>query len=107
MQMTVGEIKRSYDQARNKTRQIGILADLNNCDREKIEKILGVESKRRQKNEEPIKEYSLSETMDMLYLHLEDIEEQIKSLEEEYRKLTIAIEVLGKVRTDYGKNETA
>lgn len=33
MEMSVGEIKRSYDQAKNKERQIGILAELNDCDR--------------------------------------------------------------------------
>lgn len=40
MQMTVEEIIRSYTQAKDKSKQIGILADLNGCDKEKIRAIL-------------------------------------------------------------------
>ena len=40
MQMTVEEIIRSYTQAKDKSKQIGILADLNGCDKEKIRTIL-------------------------------------------------------------------
>lgn len=40
MQMTVEEIIRSYTQAKDKSKQIGILADLNGCDKEKIRSIL-------------------------------------------------------------------
>ena len=53
MEMSVGEIKRSYDQSKNKERQIGILAELNDCDRSEIEKIISVESMREQ--HEPVK----------------------------------------------------
>ena len=38
--MTVEEIIRSYTQAKDKSKQIGILADLNGCDKEKIRAIL-------------------------------------------------------------------
>lgn len=40
MQMTKSEIVRSYREAASKQNQIGILADLNACPREDIEKIL-------------------------------------------------------------------
>ena len=40
MQMTVEEIIRSYTQAKDKSKQIGILADLNGCDKEKTRSIL-------------------------------------------------------------------
>lgn len=40
MQMTVEEIIRSYTEAKDKSKQIGILADLNGCDKEKIRSIL-------------------------------------------------------------------
>lgn len=40
MQMTVEEIIRSYTQAKDKSKQIGILADLNECNKEKIRAIL-------------------------------------------------------------------
>ena len=40
MQMTVEEIIRSYTQAKDKSKQIGILANLNECEKEKIRAIL-------------------------------------------------------------------
>ena len=40
MQMTTEEIIRSYTTAKDKSKQIGILADLNGCDKEKIRGIL-------------------------------------------------------------------
>lgn len=40
MQMTVEEIIRSYTESKDKSKQIGILADLNGCTKEKIRVIL-------------------------------------------------------------------
>ena len=40
MQMTVEEIIRNYTEAKDKSKQIGILADLNGCTKEKIRAIL-------------------------------------------------------------------
>ena len=40
MQMTEGEIRASYRQAKDKKKQIGILADLNSCPKEEIKRIL-------------------------------------------------------------------
>lgn len=102
MQMTVAEIKRNYDEAKDKQRQIGILADLNCCSREEIEMILGEKVKRKttvpkEAVQEEVKDPNLREVRAVLYSKLESIENQIKSLEEEYRKITIAIEVLEKV----------
>lgn len=59
MQMTVEEIIRSYTQAKDKSKQIGILADPNGCDKGKIRSILrtrGVElpTKGRPKKEREI-----------------------------------------------------
>lgn len=59
MQMTVEEIIKNYMQAKDKAKQIGILADLNGCDKEKIRSILrtrGVElpTKGRPKKEQDI-----------------------------------------------------
>ena len=78
MEMSVGEIKRSYDQAKNKERQIGILAELNDCDRSEIEKIISVESMREQ--HEPVKavvektsekEMGLNDVMNTLFSRLD------------------------------------
>lgn len=109
MQMTVGEIKRNYDQAKNKSRQIGILADLNCCSREDIEKILAVESSRTSKEETITYTDSLNldGVFDILYHRLDELEGEIKLLEEEYLKVKNAIEVLGKVRSEHGECKTA
>ena len=107
MEMSVGEIKRNYDQAKNKERQIGILADLNCCDRSEIEKIISVESRREQPVravvENPAeKEMGLDEVMNTLFARMEELEEKIKHLEEEYRNIKIAIDVIAKVRAAHG-----
>ena len=109
MEMSVGEIKRSYDQAKNKERQIGILAELNDCDRSEIEKIISVESMREQ--HEPVKsvvekpsekEMGLNDVMNTLFSRLDELEKKIKPLEEEYRNIKIAIDVIAKVRSVHG-----
>lgn len=107
MEMSVGEIKRNYDQAKNKERQIGILADLNCCDRSEIEKIISVESRREQPVrtvvEKPAeKEMGLDDVMNTLFARLDELEEKIKPLEEEYRNIKIAIDVIAKVRAAHG-----
>lgn len=109
MEMSVGEIKRSYDQAKNKRRQIDILAELNDCDRSEIEKIISVESMREQ--HEPVKEVvekpsekemGLNDVMNTLFSRLDELEKKIKPLEEEYRNIKIAIDVIAKVRSVHG-----
>lgn len=107
MEMSTAEIKRSYEQAKNKKQQICILADLNCCRTEEIEKILAVEQRRNATVEEKAKisnrEPKLSEIKKGLFDRLDELESQIKMLEEEYQKVTIAIDVLGKVEVEYGK----
>ena len=109
MEMSVGEIKRSYDQAKNKRRQIDILAELNDCDRSEIEKIISVESMREQ--HEPVKavvenpsekKMGLDDVMSTLFNRMDELEKQIKPLEEEYRNIKIAIDVIAKVRSVHG-----
>ena len=109
MEMSVGEIKRSYDQAKNKRRQIDILAELNDCDRSEIEKIISVESMREQHEqvkavvEKPSeKEMGLNDVMNTLFSRLDELEKKIKPLEEEYRNIKIAIDVIAKVRSVHG-----
>ena len=109
MEMSVGEIKRSYDQAKNKRRQIDILAELNDCDRSEIEKIISVESMREQHEtvkavvEKPSeKEMGLNDVINTLFSRLDELEKKIKPLEEEYRNIKIAIDVIAKVRSVHG-----
>lgn len=102
MQMSVGEIKRSYDEAKNKKTQIGILAELNCCTKEEIVKIIDAENRRKEKpvetNNEPHEEPRLSQINELLYARMDELEKDIKALEEEYRKISIAAEVLGNMK---------
>lgn len=109
MEMSVGEIKRSYDQAKNKRRQIDILAELNDCDRSEIEKIISVESRREkhdlvhtvtEKSSE--NEMCLDDVINTLFARMDELEKKIKPLEEEYRNIKIAIDVIAKVRSVHG-----
>lgn len=102
MQMSIREIKRSYDEAKHKQRQIGILAELNNCTKEDIIKIINIENKSNNTVPESVKvvseELTLSQINNMLYARLDEIEGDIKKLEEKYRKIFIAVEVLGNMK---------
>lgn len=44
--MTPYEIRQNYKEAKSKKKQIGILADLNQCSKEEIKRILGVGEKK-------------------------------------------------------------
>lgn len=102
MQMSVGEIKRSYEEAKYKQKQIGILAELNACTKEDIEKIIDAENKRNEKHGEvieiPSEELKIGKIMEKLYARLDEIEKDIKSLEGEYKKVCIAVDVLGTMK---------
>lgn len=62
MQMTVEEIIRSYTEAKDKSKQIGILADLNGCAKEKIRVILLSRGCQMPTKGRPKKETSTAET---------------------------------------------
>lgn len=93
MQMSEGEIKRRYKEAKNQKQQIGILADLNCCSKEEIESILGIA----QEDNKPPGDMSRGQIMDLLFGKLDLLEQEIKKLEEEYRNISITISVLGKI----------
>ena len=100
MQMSVEEIKRNYNEAKNKNRQIGILADLNCCSKEEIEKIVAVENSIEQKKDSaPIvkKELSVNDAVNKLYVRMEELDSKIKTLEKEYRNIVITLGVLAEL----------
>ena len=102
MQMSVGEIKRSYEEAKCKQKQIGILAELNACTKEDIEKIIDADNKRNEKHGEvieiPSEEVKTVTIMEKLYARLDELERDIKLLEGEYKKVCIAVDVLGNMK---------
>lgn len=104
MEMTVNEIKRIYNESKHKKRQIGILADLNCCSKEEIEKILEVDEEQKltglEKKVSIEKDISLSSVKDILFKKLDELDRLIKKSEEEYREIVVTIKVLGNME-DY------
>ena len=97
MQMTIWEIQNSYRTAKNKEKQIGILAELNDCSIKDIKKILDIDKKPVLPREEKPKEIVGEDIISKLFERLDVLDKEIKDREEEYRKISIAIEVLGKI----------
>lgn len=96
--MTDSEIYRDYRQARHKSRQIGILADLNGCSKEEIEAII---TKYEKQNEVttpvealPPEQAETGYVLSRLYEELDRLNAEIRRLEERYKETTIAIKVL-------------
>lgn len=105
MQMSVEEIKRNYNEAKNKNRQIGILADLNCCSKEEIEKIVAVQNSIEHKVEKTSvslveKELSVNDVRNQLYARMDELDLQIKTLEKEYRNIVITLGVLAGITAD-------
>ena len=96
MEMTAGEIVRSYDSAKNKRQQISILADLNGCGRDEIEAIIAKEEFKRPQNAPSVskKPPETESLINWLYGQLDTVEGQIKALESRYKELTAALKVV-------------
>lgn len=96
MVMSREEILRDYKSAKNRRRQVQILAELNCCSRAEIERILGLE-----KPDDASAPAAGAETEEgcpfeaWLHGRLDSLDEEIRALEEKYRKYADALEVLG------------
>lgn len=84
MIMDKGEIVREYKSAKDQKQMISILADLNCCSKEIIKDIIGIKGKKKVKSEQKIK-LNEAETKS-LYDRLDELDEAIKPLEDEYRR---------------------
>ena len=104
MQMTENEIRRDYAGAKNKSMQIGILADLNCCTKDRIREILGLIPC----TENPVeiaepggnpveKSVDKDAIMSRLYSTLDDLDREIKQLEKQYQNTAIAIKVVSQM----------
>lgn len=80
MQMTNDEIKRSYREAKHKNTQIQILADLNCCEVEEIEEILGLREATKAKIPQSIAR--------MAAVRLEELEKIINEATNEYKEIS-------------------
>lgn len=82
MEMSDADIRLEYRLAKNKDRQIGILADLNCCTKKKIREILGLPQPKKRM------------TYKQMFAELDRVDEAaIKELEKQYK--AIAGKVLG------------
>ena len=85
--MTEGEIRRIYKSARNKKKQIPILAQLNCCSTGDILKIVHSGEARREKREMlDSTEWNPTPEQKALIEKLDEIDAKIKTLEDEYRR---------------------
>lgn len=103
MCMTEAEIYRDYRQAKHKNRQIGILADLNGCSKEEIEAVIAKYEKQNEvtapveilpPEAPPPEQAETGYVLSRLYEELDQLNAEIRRLEERYRETTIAIKVL-------------
>ena len=104
MYMTEGEIRRDYAGAKNKSMQIGILADLNCCTKDRIREILGLipctEStvEIAEPDGNPVeKSVDKDAIMSRLYSTLDNLDREIKRLEKQYQDTAIAIKVVSQM----------
>ena len=101
MQMTESEIRRDYAGAKNENMQIGILADLNCCTKDRIREILGLipcpESpvEIAEPDGNPVdKSADKDVIISRLYSTLDNLDREIKQLEKQYQETAIAIKVV-------------
>ena len=104
MQMTENEIRRDYAGAKNKSMQIGILADLNCCTKDRIREILGLIPYTESTVEiaEPDgntveKSVDKDAIISRLYSTLDDLDREIKQLEKQYEQTATAIKVISQM----------
>lgn len=105
MQMTENEIRRNYSGAKNKSMQIGILADLNCCTKDRIREILGlipctestVEIAETAGNPAE-KSVDKDVIISRLYSTLDSLDKEIKQLEKQYQETAIAIKVVSQMQ---------
>lgn len=81
MEMSDGEIRMEYRLAKNKDKQIEILADENCCSKKKIREVLGLPQPKKRM------------TQKQMFDELDRLDEAIKELEKQYK--AIAGKVLG------------
>lgn len=112
MEMSTEEIIRSCREAKNKYNQISILAELNSCTKDDIIDVLmlvqSTGSEPMHKRTEPVKlARSKMSVTDWLCMKIDEVDGQIKALEEQYRKYTVALEVAGEYQnaSDGGEAE--
>lgn len=98
MTMTEAEICKEFNQAKHKGAQVGILADLNVCEKEDILRILIFNGQdvtaagpRKLGGEK-------DKVLNLMYILLDETEEEIKAAERKYLKIVECMKQYGKSR---------
>lgn len=95
MVMSNEEIKKEYNQAKDKKKQIGILAELNLCSKEDIKNIV--------EDKNPL-EVALFKEIDQVEAEMKKLQDELKKKEEWYNKLLVSVEVISNLQNG---NKTA
>ena len=96
MYMSVEEMRRSYQQAKDQKKQLSILADLNCCDVEDIKELLRLPYQHKNPPK-PRKMTDLELMVQSFYEEMERIDREIKRLETRYTNLVGVIEALSRM----------
>lgn len=86
MEMEIGEIRRQYKYAKDRKKCISILAELNDCSKDDIKEILGLDKIHDRKIEEVHKITLNDAEIESLYDRLDELNAAIKPLEDEYKR---------------------
>ena len=105
MVMSREEILRDYKSAKNRRRQVQILADLNCCSRAEIERILDLEKPTDSSPAAGAETEERDPFEAWLHGRLDSMDAEIKALEEKYRKYDAALEALWEFRKGHKKHE--
>lgn len=89
MEMSAGEIRRHYKYAKDRKKCIYILAELNCCSTDRIKEILFVSETQRMQNVKVSVDHRIklnSNEIKSLYKRLDELDAEIKPLEDEYKR---------------------
>lgn len=96
MTMTEKEICREFNEAKNKGTQVGILADLNVCDKEQILRILILNGQDVTAAGPRKPGGDKDKVLNLMYALLDEMEEQIKATEKRYLNIVESMKQYGK-----------
>lgn len=98
MTMTEQEICKEFNEAKNRGTQVGILADLNVCDKEQILRILILNGQDVTAAGPRKLGGDKDKVLNLMYTLLDEMEEQIKATEKRYLNIVESMKQYGKGR---------
>lgn len=96
MRYTENEIIRSYNAAKDKKKQVDILAELCCCQKSEILDIIHKQEKVLHEEEQPQEEWR-EKILNQLYKRMDEVEKEIRKKEASYKELAMAIKVISEL----------